>query len=255
MRVGAIDGVHGVVAHPETGRRKKPRDGSEVEQGFHQVGVVRHGIEHLDGRRAEAGGAEPVEIDVLGLQCTVPGDAPRRHEDGFGHPFGRRPAVGDIHLHAEIPRRPAGIMARRQQDPAGGRALADQTGDRPAPREWCESHSCGAIFTTGWIAVGMITPIAAHHERGVPGQARTVEDRLHEVLEIVRLQERRDRFAQARRSRRLVGERRRRHGSTCLTSPSLGGARRRGRNITPDQGISGCAASRTPSPTPVSAGP
>ena len=57
-----------------------------------------------------------------------------RRVDGFGDPFGRRAAIADVVLDAEVAVRPAGIVARRKHDAAEASVFADEHETRPASK-------------------------------------------------------------------------------------------------------------------------
>ena len=128
-RVGAGDGVHRIEAQAQPAGDGRA-DEVEVEQRAHQRVVVGDGIDHLDGHRAQFPRAEVVEVDVGRVQRPEAGDRLGAGVDGVGDRLGRRAAVVDVVLDAEVAVRPAGIVRGRQDQAAEGAARPDHAGRR-----------------------------------------------------------------------------------------------------------------------------
>ena len=99
--VGAGDGGHGVEGHAEAAG-EHGADGGEVEEGLHQLGVVGDGVDDLDGHVAELLGADPVEVEVGGVEDAVFVDLLGALVDRLGDPLGGGAAVADVVLDAEV---------------------------------------------------------------------------------------------------------------------------------------------------------
>jgi hypothetical protein len=204
FRIGTGDGVHGVEPNPET-RGKQTANGAEVEQAFHQRGVVG---DRIDAKRCGAGRRK---VDILRLHDVVGGDRLGRLENAVGHLFGRGTAIRRVELDAEVLVRTAGIVAGRHDDAAIGLADADKVGggrcrqdgvpaDNDLPgagrRGHAQDHLRGAVVE--------VTAIAAKHERFSGDAPDAGPNRLDEILQIVRTHENPRLLAQAGCSRFLV---------------------------------------------------
>ena len=169
--VGAGDGVHGVEAHGEAGG-EHGADGGEVEQGRHQRLVVGDRVQDLDRHPADLGGANAIEVEVGGVQGPVFGDGPGVGEDRVGDLLGRRAAIADIVLDAEIAVRPAGIVAGGEDDAAECLAAADHAGGGRSGEEAAlpDQHPAEAVggghpdHLLHDLAV-VVAAVAADHER------------------------------------------------------------------------------------------
>ena len=118
-----------VEAEPETAAKQLAQP-IEIEDPLHQRGIVGDRIDDLDIHVPEPRRAEPVERQVGRLDRAVGGDLRRMAVDRLGHALGRRAAIGDIVLDAEIAVGAARIMARRQHDAAERTAAADEHAGR-----------------------------------------------------------------------------------------------------------------------------
>ena len=186
-------------------------DRVEIEQRPHQRGIIGDGIDDLDARAVDRDLAERVEIDVARVDRLVGRDRFRAREDRVGDLLRRRAAVADIVFDAEIAVGAAGIMARRQDDPAIGAERADQRRDRG------RRHDAALADDDAAEAVGdrdadrlldrlaiVVAPVAADHQRLAGKAVERIEDRLDEILDVVRLLELRHFLAQAGGARLLV---------------------------------------------------
>ena len=213
MRVRAGHRMQGVVAHAEA-RGEQRANRVEVEQRLHQRQILRDRVDDLDLGRLDLGCAEAVDVHVRRVGDFVGGDRLGMGEDRLRDVLRGRPAGADIVLDAEIPMRAAGIVARRQDDPAIGVRCADQrrdSGSREnaalADDDAAEAVRRGDLdHDLDRLAVEE-PPVAAKDERLALKALERIENRLDEVFEIVRLLEDRDLLAQPRGAWPLVGER------------------------------------------------
>ena len=118
LRVGPGDRRHAVVADAKATLEQR-RDALEIEQLRHQLLVVGDRIDDLDRGIAEPGLAQ----SSRGRGPPRPGSGTHRiccvrAIDRLGDLLGRRPAVPDVVLDAEVAVRAAGIVAGRQDQPA-----------------------------------------------------------------------------------------------------------------------------------------
>ena len=125
LRVRPGHGVHRVEQHAEPAVREQGAQRIEVEQPFHELGVVRDGIDHGDAEVAELVVAIAVEVNVRRVDRAVFRDLARPLRDHRRHLLRRWATVGEIVFHPEVPVRPAGVVARRQDDPAVSFPLAN----------------------------------------------------------------------------------------------------------------------------------
>ncbi len=188
--------MHGVEAHPEFARGEQVANGAEVEQLLHQLGVVGDGIDHLDGHPAKGGLAQPVDLDIVCFEDGVRGYFPGMGEDRLGDLFRRRTAVGSVVFDAEVLVRTTGIMAGRQDDPPERLVLADDTGRRRRRQDTALAHQDPAETVgrrhpeddlNGFVVV--VAAIAAENQRLATIAFEGIENRLNEILQVVRLLE------------------------------------------------------------------
>ena len=224
--VGAGDSVHGVEAHAEAGSEQRA-DGVEVEQRAHQRGVIGDGVDDLDARAFDPHLAERVEIDIRRVDRLVGRNGLGVGENRVGDLLGRRAAVADIVLDAEIALRAAGIVAGGEDDPAVGADRADQRRDRRrrqdaalADDDAAEAVGDGDAHDGLDRLAIVIAPVAAGHQRLAGKAFERIEDRLDEVLDVVRLPEHRRLLAQARGAGLLVEIRRGGDGADHAGRPS-----------------------------------
>ena len=229
-RVGVGPGhrVQGVEAHAEA-RGEQGADRVEVEQRLHQRQILRDRVDDLDLGSLDLDSPEAVDVDVGSVGDFVGGDRLGTGEDRLGDVLRGRSAGADIVLDAEIAVRPAGIVARREDDPAIGVERADQRRDGRSRENAALADEDAAEAVRGRdldhdldrLAVEKAA-VAADDERFALKAFERIEDRLDEVFEIARLLEDRDLLAQTRSPRPLVGERLRGDGSDHRRSP-MGG--------------------------------
>ena len=210
--VGAGDGAHRVEAHGEAALEHRA-DRGEVEQRLHQLGIVGDRVDHLDGHAAEVAGAGRVEVDVGRVEDAVLGYGFGAGVDRIGDLLRRRAAVADVVLDAEVLGRPAGIVAGREDDAAEGAVLADDVrGGRrgedaaAADEDAAEAVGGGHLHRDLDDLAVEVAAVAADHEGLALEALEAVEDRLDEVLDVVRLLEVRHLLAQARGAGLLVVE-------------------------------------------------
>ncbi len=110
--IGAGHGAHRIHPTAEPGREERA-NGREIEQAFHQRGVIRHRVHHLDHHPAKAVLAKLRQVDILRFQDTVFGDLGRAPVHRLGHRLGGGAAVGHVELDPEIRIRTAGGVAGR----------------------------------------------------------------------------------------------------------------------------------------------
>ena len=184
--------THRVKSHGEAGR-DLAADRGEIEQAFHQRGIIGDRVDHLHHHAANLTGADAVQSDIAGhgqpaINRLCAG------KDGFGHRFRRRATVGDVVLDAEILIWPGGIVAGRKDQAAAGAIFADDmAGGRcrqdTAPPDQHPAIAIGRRYADGLgdhYAI-MKSPVAADHERCAFGAVHHVEHRLNEVFRVIRL--------------------------------------------------------------------
>ena len=212
MRIGAGHRVHRVKAHAKA-RGEQAADRIEIEQRLHQRGIFDDGIDDIDRRALDLGRADRIEIDVGRIGDFVMVDGLGAREDRVGDFFGGRAAIADIVFDAEIAVRAAWVMARRQDDAAIGGASADEAGDggrrqNAAAADDQMAKSVGGRDLDDFLdrLAVVIAPVAAEHEHLAGKAFERVENRLHEIFDVIGLLENRHLFAQARGARLLIGE-------------------------------------------------
>ncbi len=222
-RVGPGHRVHGVEAHLQRARCQLVADQREVEQAFHERGVVRDRVDHLDVHAAEPSGTDQVQVDGDGVQHVAAVDLLCAGIDRLGHLLRGRATVRNVVLDAEVLVRPAGVVAGRQDqaaeclvatdDAGGGRCRQDA-----APPHHHLSETVGRGHPEdGLDGFAVEEPsVAADHQGLAPEIADHVEYRLDEVLQIARLPENADLLAQPGCPGTLPFERRR--GDTVFGS-------------------------------------
>src|ERR1019366_5864182 len=135
-------------------------------------------------------------------------------EDRFGDFFRRGSAVGGVVLDAEIPVRPARIMAGGQDDTAISRIFSNHAGssgggkyaaltDQYMPETIGGRHLENDLNRYPIV----ITTVTAQHQRCTRRGSDGVEDGLHEIFQIVRLLKGRNALAQPGSAGVLIGER------------------------------------------------
>src|SRR5690554_6616130 len=158
-------------------------------------------------------GPDAGEVDIGCIGDEVAVDDLAAGMDGVGNPLRRRPAIADIVLDAEIALRTTGIVAGAEHQAAEGLVVPDQMAGRRRRQQpvLAHQHRPEAVgrgdadrLLDGDIIE--VAAIAADHQRLALVALQAVEDRLHEVLDIVRLAEHLDALAQSGGSRLLVVE-------------------------------------------------
>ena len=192
--VGARDRMHRVEAHAEA-TREQATDGVEVEQRLHQRGVRRHGIDDVETERTDLMRAKVVEVEVRQVGDLVFTHDARALGHFVGERLRRRATVAGVVLDAEVAIGAARIVAGRQND-AAVRTRTNQVrgrrrGEQPrAPHDHVADAVAGRHADDGLGRVAIVVaPIAADHQRGVGWERGHIEQRLHEILEIVLLLE------------------------------------------------------------------
>ena len=132
---------------------------------------------------------------------------------GVGNPLRRRPAIADIVLDAEIALRTTWIVAGAEHQAAEGLVVPDQMAGRRRRQQPVLAHQHRPETVGRGDADSLldgdiieVAAIAADHQRLALVALQAVEDRLHEVLDIVLGHEHGGALAQAGRARLLVGE-------------------------------------------------
>ncbi|MCY1231711.1 hypothetical protein D9M72_441710 [compost metagenome] len=204
------DGAHGVEDDAEAARDQLA-DGCEVEQAFHQLGVVGHRIDDGHRHAVDLLRTFGIEVDVGDVRRLVAVDHLAAGIDRVGDLFRCRAAIADIVFDAEIFRWAAGIVAGREHNTAKGLVFADDVGggrrrqnaataDEYAAEAVRRRHLDGDLDDFAVV----VAAVAADHQCFALKAFERIEDRLDEVLGIVLLLEDRDLLAQPRRARLLV---------------------------------------------------
>ena len=192
----------------------KGADRVEVEQRLHQREILRDRIDDLDLGPLDLDRPEAVDVDVCGVGDRVVGDRLGMGEDRLGDRLRGRSAGADIVLDAKIPMRAAGIVARRQDDPAKGAERADQRRDGGSRENaaFADDDTAEAVrrgdldHDLDGLAVEK-APVAAEDKRFALKAFEGIERGLNEVFEVVGLLKDRDLLAQTGSARPLVSER------------------------------------------------
>ena len=220
--------MQGVVAHAEA-RGEQGADRVEVEQRLHQLEILRDGIDDLDLGPLDLDRPQFVDVDVRGVGDFVRRDRLGAGEDRLGDGLRRRSAGADIVLDAEIAVRPAGIVARREDDPAKGGERPDQRRDGGGRKDAALADEDAAEAVRGGDLDHDLDRLAveeaavAAEDQGFALKAfERIESRLNEVFEVAGLLEHPDLLAQTRSARPLVGERLCGDGSDHRRSPPGG---------------------------------
>jgi len=213
--VRAGDRMHRIEAHAKAPALQHRADALEVEQPLHQRRVVGDRIDHLDAQAAELGRFDAGQIDRRRVDRQVTIDLLRARIDRLGDLLGRRPAIGDVVLDAEVTVGSAGVVTRRKNDPAVGGATADHIarGGRGQKPVAADQHA--RVSVRGRHAQDdldrfdvEVAPVATEHQCLALDVGQHVEKALHETLDVARLLEHRNLLAQARCAGTLTGKRR-----------------------------------------------
>ncbi len=211
--VGTGDGVHGVEGQREIAA-DQIGDAIEIEQLLHQRHEVIDAVDHLHLHRTDAEAAGSIDGDRRRFEDRVLLKGLGALEHRVGEAGRRRPAVGTVHLHAEVPIRAAGVVACREDDAADGLALADQVRGRWGGKDAAggDDHLAEAVgrahaqdHVDG--ATVAVTAVTSQHQRAALNTGQGAEDRFHKALQIVRLLELLAAFAQPGCAGLLIRER------------------------------------------------
>ncbi len=93
------------------------RMGVEIEQRFHQRGIIGDGINHFDSCAADLRGTAPVKIDIGRVDDHPAVNDARAPINRLRHLFGCGSAIGSIVFDSKITGRPARIMAGGKNQP------------------------------------------------------------------------------------------------------------------------------------------
>ena len=97
--------------------------GVEIEQRFHELGIVRSRIDHLDRHVAAHRVARTVDVHILHRDGAERGDASTAGIDRFGQRFGRRSAIRAVVFDAKIAVGPPGLWLADRMIPPNARCL------------------------------------------------------------------------------------------------------------------------------------
>ena len=211
--VRAGDGVQGIESEAEVAADEIAKP-VEVEELFHQAGIVGDWIDDLDGHIAGVHLAEPVQVRDCNICDEIAAEAAARGENAFGETLRRLAAVGHVEFDPEVSVRSARIVAGGQQESALGPADSNQVGGRgrgqdapladdqvanPVPGGYPDESRQGFPVP--------VAAVAARNKGSAPQVGHRVEHGLEEVLQISRLGEHGGFLPQPCRSGTLVGER------------------------------------------------
>ncbi len=121
------DRMHGIEAEGEA-RLDQRADRVEIEQLFHQRGIIGNRVDDFHIHVAKLLGADRIDVGIRGLGDHILRNCLGAGEDCLGDFFRRRPAIAYIVLDAEIFGRAAGIVAGGQDETAESLVLADDVG-------------------------------------------------------------------------------------------------------------------------------
>jgi hypothetical protein len=203
LRVGSGHRVHGVEAELETAGDQFA-DRLEVEQRLHQVGVVRHRVDHLHLHTADGLAPDVVERDRGSIDDAVAAQFAAAGEDGIGDSFRCRAAVAGVVLDAEVAFRPARIVAGGKDQAAVSTVLADHAGGRRRGQDAALPHQhlaetvgCRHAQDDLDRLTVVVAPVATQHQRAARWRDDGIEHGLDEVLQVVRRLEHGNLLAQA----------------------------------------------------------
>ncbi len=208
---------HGVVTQAETAG-EEAADGTKVEQAAQHGGVVFHRVDDVDVHAVHGQRAQRVQRHVRRVADGVGAHGQRAFVQRLRQLLGRRAAVGGVVFDAEVAVGPARVVAGRQDDAAAGAPAPDDRAGGRGGQDAALAHQHPRVaarrrhFQDGLHRGAVVeTPVTAQHQRLSGGAAAVavqhVEQRLHEVFQVVRLLEHRDLFAQAGGAGQLAGKR------------------------------------------------
>ena len=135
---GARYSMHGIKYHGETAGKQRP-DGREIEQLFHQRGIVGDGVDHLDDHaRCGLEAAGPVEVDRSQIGDSVAIDFQAALVETRGQLSGAGPPLAALNLMPKSPSGPPGLW------------LADSTSPPMAPRLRMRLEAAGVDRMPPW---------------------------------------------------------------------------------------------------------
>src|SRR6185437_15242822 len=180
-------------------------------QRLHQGSIVGDRIDHFDGHAAGLLRPDLGEVDIGGIIAEVALDRLGAGKNRVGDLLRRRPAIADIVLDAEIPVRAARIVRGGEDDATERLVMADLMAEAwrrqqsPLPHQG-PPEAIGRRNADDALDgdVVEIAAVAADYQRLALEALKAVEDRLHEIFDIVALLEYRHPLAQAGGSGLLV---------------------------------------------------
>ena len=218
--------MHGIKTNAKIRTGKQLGDFLEIEQRLLQLGVVRYRIDNLNDHIAQFRLTLYAKIDVGRLDVTVAIDRLGTLVKGFGKRLVGRTAIGHVVLDAEVAVGSAGVMAGRQDDAAKSYMLTDygtrrRCGQNPILTDHDTTESSRRRHAQDDLDgdVVEIASVAAEHQGLAFLPRQTIENRLHEVLQVTRLGKYLDLLAQPRSPRLLPGERFGGYGNDLHLSP------------------------------------
>ena len=214
FRVGPRDCMHCIESHVEVRAGNQAANRIEIEQRGHQLCIIVNRIDDGDLHLVDLVIAGIIQINIICLGNTILADLLAEIENGFRNLFGRGSAIVDIELDAEVATGAAWIVARREDDPAlrpvfsdemrhsRGRkdsALTDDDTTHPVDR----GH-----FQDDLDRIAIVKAPVTTEDEGSAAKFRVgLEDRLDEILQIVRTAEECDFFPEPGCARTLVVKR------------------------------------------------
>ena len=213
-RIRTGNRMHRVKTHTKHARVEQLMNAVKIENMLHQIGIICNGVDDADLHRVEGDLAQGVDIDIVALQCLILTDAAGVLEDRFGHCLWGGPTVGSIELDAEILIGSGRIVTGGEDDAALGLIFTDHAGGGGCRQQSSLTNDDLADAVGGrhtqdglYRRPVVIAAIAANHQRSALQIGAAVEDRLDEILKIVRLLEAFDLLTQSGGAGALIGER------------------------------------------------
>ncbi len=230
--IGSGHRVHGIEAQAKAAADQFAYRG-EIEQRFHEFGIVGHRVDDFHAHVAERMAARAVEIDRRRIDDAIARQRAAAGENSVGDLLRRRAAVGGVVLDAEIALGTARVVAGGEDDAAERAVLADHCGCRRRRQDAALPHQHLRDAVGGSHPENdldrlpvVVAPVAAQHQRAARRRGRIVENavehRLDEIFQVVGRPEHGDLLAQARGARLLVRKRRGGDGSDVHLRPPLG---------------------------------
>jgi hypothetical protein len=211
--IGAGDGMHGVIADPES-PVNQGTDAIEVEQPLHQGGVIGDGVYNLHRQRPTGRFADVAQIDPLHICFQITIDGQGALVNSIHERFGCLSAGGGVELDAEVAVGSARIVTGGEQKSAGRAPQAYQMGRRgrrqqavPADDEAFDTIAGGNGRERLYSHVIVVTTVTACDEGRPLEIAGGIHDALQKILEITGLLKDSDLLAQSGCARPLIRER------------------------------------------------